>query len=140
MLLGEVHGASYPVKIPNCAPHLHRGLFAASPCLVESALHYRNLPIDQDELSTSDACVCDCGEHYEGGAHNISLSVSAAQFESLPPTALQWSLLILAGTVSMGIGGFAGLCIFIFKGSRRDGLVAALLLIVGSIQFLYGVG
>lgn len=38
----------------------------------------------------------------------------------------------------MGIGGFVGLCGFIFHGPHRDGIVAAIMLVRGSIPFFYG--
>jgi hypothetical protein len=39
----------------------------------------------------------------------------------------------------MGIGGFSALCIFVFKGPIRDGIIAGAVLAIGSILFFYGV-
>jgi hypothetical protein len=48
-------------------------------------------------------------------------------------------LLLSLGLFLIVIGGFVELCIFIFKGPLRDGVIAAIILVTGSILFFYGV-
>jgi hypothetical protein len=100
--------------------------------LLQLALHCPELPLGNEG-------VCDCRKHYDEGTDYVGLSVSSASLESLPPSTFQRYLLLLAGILLMGVGGFSGICILIFDGSRRDGIVAGLLLIVGSILFFHGV-
>jgi hypothetical protein len=66
--------------------------------------------------------------------------MSSAALESLPPTSLQGLLLMFSGLLLMAIGGFCGLCIFIFKGPFVQEMIALVVMVIGGILFFQGVG
>jgi hypothetical protein len=102
-------------------------------------LHLKQLAIDAMQLAASDESV-DHGSYRDNDrANDVGLSMRSAGSESLPPTSFHLALLLALGVIVMGVSGFVGLCIFIFKGPLRDGIIAAVLFVAGSILFFYGV-